>query len=689
MPPAPVTTNHMEPGPKVTEAWVEQSRSAVGSKIEPAAQTVPPNARIGMGSAVSALLNKSVAEKRAGLAGVGVQKGAPVGEQGGGAEGGAFSRIPSIGRTPSLREAVKRTQEAEKLRQEQEEMKKKVTKVRVSIKYIKHLPKMDTFGKTDAYCITALDNKPFGGQKYKRKSKIQKNSLNPEWSRENYYFDVKNFPEQDVNITVMDWDAGGEDDLIGNVKIPLAPLVEQSVFAETYNVLGHDKLPVTGNDGSHTLIRIELEKDAAPANLEDVNVESLVGDSEEIRTLVTSNWEHSVRSLMFDIENHSQFPVVVTGFEANAGRGKGDGSAAYTIYHAVGRWNVQRCPCCRLSPCKFCKCCCGSCPSGKPDFRCMKCCCRCTPCSAIPAGCCCCGECGPGIELAELCCDGCIPCGTGNLAIPLCLFPVWFPLCCWGCGCCAGEEHGGVAEPGCWMISLCRLNGSTCYRNGVHRHHDDCMCGPETPSGPICRLNCSCCSTVCNCCRNKFYDRRRWTYVTSGWLNLPSDWGSHGLLPSMQHYGRWKEWRDEKWVKSGGGVLIPARQTAAIYIHVAHPTTSSGNHALGVRGPFKRGKQRGDVTDKDAFIKLRTGAVNMHPIPFANSDPVDSSRDGQYYRLRDQHLDQYKVYAFAGKVHYRVLDPKSDPRDCAWLCVSRWGCHWCCEGISSTEQRRG
>jgi hypothetical protein len=194
----------------------------------------------------------------------------------------------------------------------------------------------------------------------------------------------------------------------------------------------------------------------------------------------------------------------------------------------------------------------------------------------------------------------------------------------------------------------------------------------------VCSCNCSCCSTFCHCCRKKFYDRRRWTWVASGWLKLPSDWGDFEHLPSLQHYGHWQEWRDDEWVKSGGGIMIPPKQTSAVYIHCPHPATHNANHALAVRGPFKRGFERGDITDKDAFIRLRTGAMTNHTVPFANSDIVDSSRDGQFWRLRDQQLDEYKVYAFAGKIHYRVLDPKSTPCDCAWLCGSLYCCHLCC-----------
>ena len=223
----------------------------------------------------------------------------------------------------------------------------------------------------------------------------------------------------------------------------------------------------------------------------------------------------------------------------------------------------------------------------------------------VQAGCCCFGECGPGLEIAEPCCEGCIPCCTGNFAVPLIFIPALIPFCCLGLGCCVSEYHGGVSDPGCPAVSCFRLCGCKCCRNGVHRHTNDCTCGPETPTGPIFAANCSFCSTNCHCCRKKFFDRRRWTWAAAGWVNLPSDWGDYGQLPSLQHYGHWREWRDEKWVKSGGGIFIPPRQTAAVYIHCTHPKTKNANQAIAVRGPFKRGFERGDITDKDAFIHLR------------------------------------------------------------------------------------
>jgi hypothetical protein len=58
--------------------------------------------------------------------------------------------------------------------------------------------------------------------------------------------------------------------------------------------------------------------------------------------------------------------------------------------------------------------------------------------------------------------------------------------------------------------------------------------------------------------------------------------------------------------------------------------TKNCNSALAVRGPFKRGYERGDITDKDAFIRLRTGSMTMHHVPFANSDLTGQSWRKKY-----------------------------------------------------------
>lgn len=539
---------------------------------------------------------------------------------------------------------------------ERERIRKTATRIRVSIKAVKHLPKMDKFGKTDAYCITTLDNRRHGGQRYKRTTKVIKRNLNPEWNEEVYDFEVKNYIEQDLGLTCWDWDAGSDDQMIGKVTVQLADLMHESVIEKSYQLTDEEGKSITGHDGSPTIVRIKLERNVAALDA-GFNLNSMVGDAEEIRILDCTNppWDNAVRGIMFDIENHSKYPILITGLQAQAGRGK-VGSCAYTVYRAPGRWNNGRCPCNRLSPCKYCCCCCGRCPSGKERFGCMKFCCRCTPCGSGRMGCCCFGECGPGLEIAEPCCEGCIPCCTGKFAAHPCLIPIAFPLfgCC--CGYCTGKSAGGVGEPGVAALPLWRCCGCTCCRNGVHRHAKDCR------FGPCLELNCSCASCCCYCCRKKYFDRRRWTRVASQWADLPSDWGKLGKLASFEDF-------------EGGGILIPPKQTHAMYIHSPNPEGNGSDQALAIRGPFKRGFKQGDVTAKDPFLKLRTGPCMSARVPFANSDLLDSGRDGQFYDLYQQHLEQYKVCAFAGTVEYRVLDPKAVPCDCVTLCGR---CPKCC-----------
>ena len=70
------------------------------------------------------------------------------------------------------------------------------TSVRVTLVAMKHLPKMDLFGKTDAYCLLSIDNKSAGGQEIVKKSSIARKNLNPEWSDEKSVFHLFDYPSQ-------------------------------------------------------------------------------------------------------------------------------------------------------------------------------------------------------------------------------------------------------------------------------------------------------------------------------------------------------------------------------------------------------------------------------------------------------------------------------------------------------------
>lgn len=96
----------------------------------------------------------------------------------------------------------------------------------------------------------------------------------------------------------------------------------------------------------------------------------------------------------------------------------------------------------------------------------------------------------------------------------------------------------------------------------------------------------------------------RWTRVSSGLADLPTDWGEFKKLPSMQDFER-------------GGVTIPAGQRVAFYIHCPHPEDESGSNAIAIRGPFSKGFVQGDVTDQDDFIKIHAGGCTDHPVSFS------------------------------------------------------------------------
>jgi hypothetical protein len=96
----------------------------------------------------------------------------------------------------------------------------------------------------------------------------------------------------------------------------------------------------------------------------------------------------------------------------------------------------------------------------------------------------------------------------------------------------------------------------------------------------------------------------RWTRVSSGLANLPTDWGQFQKFPSMQDF-------------DGGGVTIPAHQRVAFYLHCPHPEDSTGDNAIAIRGPFTKGYVQGDVTDKDDFIKIHAGGCTNHPVTIA------------------------------------------------------------------------
>ncbi|DBA01713.1 TPA: hypothetical protein N0F65_010364, partial [Lagenidium giganteum] len=76
-------------------------------------------------------------------------------------------------------------------------------------------------GQSDPYVIFKVGS-------VTKKSSIIKQDLNPEWDpAELFQFDVENPEDSVLEVTVMDYDRIGADDLIGTTNIALAPFVDQ------------------------------------------------------------------------------------------------------------------------------------------------------------------------------------------------------------------------------------------------------------------------------------------------------------------------------------------------------------------------------------------------------------------------------------------------------------------------------
>jgi hypothetical protein len=89
-----------------------------------------------------------------------------------------------------------RERELEKAQRDFERIRTSRTRIRVTLNAMKHLPKMDIFGKTDAYCIFSTDNTAAGGQLLTRKSSVVKRNLDPAWVDEYFFFELFDYPSQ-------------------------------------------------------------------------------------------------------------------------------------------------------------------------------------------------------------------------------------------------------------------------------------------------------------------------------------------------------------------------------------------------------------------------------------------------------------------------------------------------------------
>lgn len=132
--------------------------------------------------------------------------------------------------------------------------------LKVTIRNVRHLPKMDVLGTCDPYIILSL-----GNQKYQTSTK--NNTYNPEYDEE-FLFNVIDTTEI-LTLDLMDWDRLTAHDYIGSVQIDMGSLsgslsdvgdsMEKTCHVK--NLRSSTADAVTGNDGATTTITLSFSSE--------------------------------------------------------------------------------------------------------------------------------------------------------------------------------------------------------------------------------------------------------------------------------------------------------------------------------------------------------------------------------------------------------------------------------------------
>ena len=124
-------------------------------------------------------------------------------------------------------------------------------KVTVKVIGARDLPKMDTFGKCDAYVVLSAGE----GQGGKTK-KVDK-SYDPDFGEE-FEFEVR---ETDATLTVelFDWDKMSKDDLVGHLSVPIGRMIGGHAIEGTFRLLsGPGGEAVIGHSGRATTVMLSV-----------------------------------------------------------------------------------------------------------------------------------------------------------------------------------------------------------------------------------------------------------------------------------------------------------------------------------------------------------------------------------------------------------------------------------------------
>mmetsp|Transcript_29433 Transcript_29433/g.70739 ORF Transcript_29433/g.70739 Transcript_29433/m.70739 type:complete len:485 (+) Transcript_29433:219-1673(+) len=138
----------------------------------------------------------------------------------------------------------------------------------VAVLEARHLPKMDTFGSCDPFCILN-----FLDQEHTTPTKM--NTYNAKWD-ESYPFYVSDVakPLGVLKVTIMDWDRVGANDKCGDVIVP-TDLMQLIAGAEVgwsgegdFTVLGEDGKELHGNDKQVCIITLRIKVTGAAKGID-------------------------------------------------------------------------------------------------------------------------------------------------------------------------------------------------------------------------------------------------------------------------------------------------------------------------------------------------------------------------------------------------------------------------------------
>lgn len=159
--------------------------------------------------------------------------------------------------------------------------------LRVVIKNVRHLPKMDVLGTCDPYVVLS-----FGNQKYQTSTKY--NTYNPDYEEE-FLFNVDDTNATEIlTIDLIDWDRLTEHDYIGSVQLDLSSIISSLGDAgdslektcHLRNLRDSSATAVKGNDGSPTTLTLSFSSEDVVKSVSSTSASGNSFQSQDDKVLV-------------------------------------------------------------------------------------------------------------------------------------------------------------------------------------------------------------------------------------------------------------------------------------------------------------------------------------------------------------------------------------------------------------------